>query len=233
MHASSQADNPYNFGTSQKSAKAAKRANLMGSNTEALSSKPAQHRSSMQDTTPEPLVESSPFDDFPVETFHSTLDEGLDDTPQSPSPPPTTADEPVPMADEPTPGAPALPHVCLLVHDTLRTINTFGIWREYSHCPSYDPDAFLQPEDLTNSNDNSTHTTSSINPDSLLPMEIPSSTSASSSFPPPWPFPNMTHFKLMSWVNNGHNQKSEAEVDKLVNDVILSSHFNQDDLTGF
>ncbi|PBK62344.1 hypothetical protein ARMSODRAFT_990468 [Armillaria solidipes] len=43
----------------------------------------------------------------------------------------------------------------------------------------------------------------------------------------------MTRFRLMSWANNGHNQKSEVEVDKLVNDVILSPHFNQDDLKGF
>ncbi len=34
----------------------------------------------------------------------------------------------------------------------------------------------------------------------------------------------------MKWVNNGNTQKSEAEVDKLVNDVLLSSHFNQEDL---
>ncbi len=140
---------------------------------------------------------------------------------------------PVPPAI-PNPEPPVNPQVRsvrLIVRDTVRTAaNIFGLWREYLHRPSYEPDAFMRPEDLMNHDDSGTSDIP--NPDSLLASETRASGSTS-SFPPPWPFTSMTRFSLMKWVNNGHTQKSEAEVDKLVNDVLLSPHFNQEDLKGF
>ena len=67
---------------------------------------------------------------------------------------------PDPLPEPPRPavqldnaGAPSLrilPHINLIVRDTFKTIlNSFGIWREYWHRPSYDPDAFVSVADLT------------------------------------------------------------------------------------
>ncbi|KAK0183720.1 hypothetical protein F5146DRAFT_1147315 [Armillaria mellea] len=132
--------------------------------------------------------------------------------------------EPIPSPTD-TPDTPADPTITGPQHVILL--------QEYPHHPSYDPNALFQPEDLFNFCNNSSQATP-INPDSLLNVEPPTVTPATSpSFAPPWPFANMTCFRLMLWANNGYNQKSEAKVDKLINNVILSPHFNQDNLKDF
>ncbi|KAG5634506.1 hypothetical protein H0H81_001709 [Sphagnurus paluster] len=59
---------------------------------------------------------------------------------------------PVPSVqpDKPSkPEAPLLPCVQLIVRDHLVTaLNVFGIWRDYPHRPSYDPDASISIADL-------------------------------------------------------------------------------------
>ncbi|KAG2060731.1 hypothetical protein BDR06DRAFT_1054389 [Suillus hirtellus] len=50
---------------------------------------------------------------------------------------------------------------------------------------------------------------------------------------PPHPFPNMTTYRLMTWMNSGSHHKSEAEVSRLVKDVIQADDFNARDLDGF
>ncbi|GLB45992.1 hypothetical protein LshimejAT787_5000020 [Lyophyllum shimeji] len=47
------------------------------------------------------------------------------------------------------------------------------------------------------------------------------------------PFLNATVFRLMSWFYSGSNMKSLAELDALVNDVILAEDFDPKDLEGF
>jgi len=43
----------------------------------------------------------------------------------------------------------AVQHVTLIVRNRFQTDpNTFGLWKEYLYQPSYDPDAFILPEDL-------------------------------------------------------------------------------------
>lgn len=47
------------------------------------------------------------------------------------------------------------------------------------------------------------------------------------------PFLNATVFRLMSWFYSGSNMKTLAELDALVNDVILADDFKISDLKGF
>jgi Plavaka transposase len=51
--------------------------------------------------------------------------------------------------------------------------------------------------------------------------------------PPPWPFANMSIFRLVQWMNSGGNQKSADEVNHLVNDVICAPDFDPTHLEGF
>jgi hypothetical protein len=50
---------------------------------------------------------------------------------------------------------------------------------------------------------------------------------------PPYPFPNRTIYRLMTWMTSGSHQKSQAEVTRLVKDVIQAEDFNPKDLDGF
>ncbi|KAJ7704598.1 hypothetical protein B0H17DRAFT_921234 [Mycena rosella] len=49
----------------------------------------------------------------------------------------------------------------------------------------------------------------------------------------PWPFRNMSIYRLMHWANSGSNSKSEAEVTRLVSEVIAAEDFRPSDLAGF
>jgi hypothetical protein len=57
------------------------------------------------------------------------------------------------------------------------------------------------------------------------------------SFPgvsgPPFPFANMSIYRLMTWMNSGSHQKSEIEVTRLVKDVLQAEDFDSKDLDGF
>lgn len=60
--------------------------------------------------------------------------------------------------------------------------------------------------------------------DAQMPIQSPK---------PPYPFPNMTTYRLMTWMNSGSHQKSETEVARLVKDVIQAQDFNASDLDDF
>lgn len=112
--------------------------------------------------------------------------------------------------------------VILHVRDSFRTaVNKFGILREYLHRPSYDPDVFVKLEDLANFRVLSESTT-------CLPDER-----LSYSFLPPWPFKNMSKYLLMNWHQTGSSQKTEAELNRLVKEVIGNPEFHPDDLADF
>jgi hypothetical protein len=51
--------------------------------------------------------------------------------------------------------------------------------------------------------------------------------------PPPWPFANMSIYRLMEWATTGSSRKSELEVNRLANEVIGAADFNPGDLSGF
>ena len=132
---------------------------------------------------------------------------------------------PDPLPEPPRPavqldnvGAPSqriLPRITLIVRDTFKTVlNSFGIWREYWHRPSYDPDAFVSVADLTRPH-SSSHSVES--PD-LLPDRG---------------YRNKSVSLLMNWQNDGDTTKSDGSVNKLVNEVLLHPDFQMSDLKGF
>lgn len=145
---------------------------------------------------------------------------------------PEVAPATVNEADEPrglslgTASSRRLPRVILIVRDTMKTaLNPFHLWREYLHRPSYDPDSFLPVDDLANVHESERRVNSNTGG-----TGEPTTTS---SLDPPWPFSNMSIWKLMRWLNSGSSMKSETEVNRLVNEVILQPDFSVDDLRGF
>ena len=115
-----------------------------------------------------------------------------------------------------------LPAVFLIVTDPLKiALNSFGLFRRYSFRPSHDPDAFVNPSDLSNL---VTYTP---------PPPPPPSTSREMNREPPWPFANMSIWRLMRWMNTGGNSKSEEEINRLADDVLNASDFRAKDLHNF
>ena len=115
---------------------------------------------------------------------------------------------------------PQLSTVYLMVTNPLKTaINAFGLFRHYLFHPSYDPDAIVDPGDLSNI---TTHT---------LPPPPPNPNGTDHN--PPWPFPTMSIWRLMRWMNSGSSSKSEGEVDNLVHNVLNARDFRVEDLRNF
>ncbi|KIK17419.1 hypothetical protein PISMIDRAFT_36034, partial [Pisolithus microcarpus 441] len=133
---------------------------------------------------------------------------------------------PVPVATDP-PAAQIIPCVILHVFDSFcSAFNVFSIAQEYRHHPSYNPNSFLSPKEMSNA---SSHMTVDSHAETI-PM------------PPPWPFQTMSVWRLMRWILSPHSfiqlytgskQKSEAEVSRLVSMVITADDFWPDDLQNF
>lgn len=117
-----------------------------------------------------------------------------------------------------------VPRVRLFVRDTFNTAMTkFGIWREYHHRPSYDPENGIALEDLAREPPLPQSDTPEPPTDPILSKEHPSYA----------PHPNLTTAMTMGWVNNGFNDKSAEQVNNLVHNVILHPDFHVADLRGF
>lgn len=134
--------------------------------------------------------------------------------------------EPAPVLPSHNAGAgPEIGHVqrvILIVRDHLiTTANSFGIWRDYPRRPTYDPDTTLSLEDLA------------VRPPSMPPINPMTQEDHSSAHPPYWPFANATIHRVMQWLNNGNNVKSESQLNEFVKTVIMSPNFLKDDLSGF
>jgi hypothetical protein len=99
----------------------------------------------------------------------------------------------------------------------------FGLSRQYPRRPSFEPDKFVPSSLLAKF--------------SPIPIEVQDTQgpdpSRGVSEPPPYPFQNMTIYRLMTWMNSGSHQKSQTEVMRLVKDVIQAKDFNQKDLDEF
>ena len=109
-----------------------------------------------------------------------------------------------------------LPTIYLMVTNPFKTaLNSFGLFRRYLFHPSHDPDAFVNPSDLSNLTIGTSH---------------PPSKLKETNRDPPWPFSNMSVWRLMRWVNTGSTSKSEGEVDRLITDVLNASDFQAEDL---
>jgi hypothetical protein len=124
----------------------------------------------------------------------------------------------LPETPVPAPPRPRLPMVYLMVTNPLTTaMNTFGVFQKYLFHPSYDPDSVVDPGELSN----------------LGPCVPPPPKSNTTDHEPPWPFPNMSVWRLMKWMNTGSRSKSEGEVTRLVNDVLTAPDFRVEDVNNF
>lgn len=110
--------------------------------------------------------------------------------------------------------------ILLMLADTLQTtINLFGLCRLYPRRPSFEPDKFVTSSLLAR-----TSPTAAQLEDIHTPPQV---------FAPPYPFANMTIYRLISWMNSGSSRVSESKVVSLVKDVILAGDFDHEDLQGF
>ena len=139
----------------------------------------------------------------------------------------------------PTPLVPVLPtaveqpsiirQVILHVFDSFHTqFNLWGIAREYRHCPSHDPDAFLSTKDLSNVTRSALE---QVGHDPSARQEGPSP--LRDNHTPPWPWANMLIWQVINWRLTGSTQKSSVEVNHLVHKVIQAEDFNILELDGF
>ncbi|KAG2159498.1 uncharacterized protein EDB93DRAFT_1075350, partial [Suillus bovinus] len=104
--------------------------------------------------------------------------------------------------------------VLLMLRDTLQTaFNSVGICRLYPHRPSFEPNRFIPSLLLANS----------------CPIIVQGTDSPSKIFLPPYPFPNMTIYHLMTWMSSRSHQKLENEV----YDVLQADNFDIKHLEGF
>lgn len=116
------------------------------------------------------------------------------------------------------PTRPRIQHVLLTLRDTLQSaFNSFGIFRFYPRRHSFEPSKFILSSLLAKS----------------CPIVVQGTGSEANVLPPPFPFPNTTVYRLMSWMNSGSHQKSEAEVQRLVKDVLQADDFDIKHLEGF
>ncbi|KIO10575.1 hypothetical protein M404DRAFT_129519, partial [Pisolithus tinctorius Marx 270] len=112
----------------------------------------------------------------------------------------------------------SLPQVILHVFDSFHTgFNGFGIAHQYKHQPSYDPECSLPAQDLSNPADN----------------DGASMVVSDTHHRPPWPWPNMSTWRLMAWQLTGNGEKSGAETTRLVHDILLANDFKLEDISGF
>lgn len=126
----------------------------------------------------------------------------------------------VPIATE----ASTARRVMLYVRDSFRTaVNTFGLGRDYNSRPSYDPEHDIRPEDLWQVKYRNV----------MASINAIQETRTGEDTKPPWPYPNMTVYRLMKWMITGHNRKSEKEITRLAREVINAPDFKADDLKGF
>jgi hypothetical protein len=110
--------------------------------------------------------------------------------------------------------------VLLMLRDTLQTtFNSFGLCRLYPRRPSFEPDQFISSMLLARTSPTTTNTEGTDSPAKV--------------FAPPYPFPNSTTYRLMSWVHSGSSRVSETKVLHLVRDVILAEDFDHMDLENF
>lgn len=123
--------------------------------------------------------------------------------------------------------APALTNVVrrvvLYVFDSFRTsLNQFGIGREYHHRPSYDPDAFVSIEQLSNITSNLPSLDKQDSTDHSGIPEVPSQS-------PPWPWRSMSIWRLMSWkMTSNSGLTSESQLTCLVRKVLKAKDFSLD-----
>jgi hypothetical protein len=115
-----------------------------------------------------------------------------------------------PLEEDEQPTA-VLPCLRLIVRNRLpvRTAtNSFGLLREYLYRLSFDPDSFVPEEDIYRVGGTDLGSPTLVHRNESVEM-------------------------LMNWKDSGTSTKSDAEVNRLVNDVLLDPNFKLEDLQGF
>ncbi|KAK6974093.1 GLOBIN domain-containing protein [Favolaschia claudopus] len=98
--------------------------------------------------------------------------------------------------------------------------NSYGLYKVFPHAPTRDPDQCISLDDLCISSD-------LLVPDKISDVMLTVPTA-------PWfPFLNATVARLMTWFHLGANLKSLAELDALVEDVLLQEDFDVAHLRNF
>jgi len=103
--------------------------------------------------------------------------------------------------------------------------NSLGIYRSYPTKPTFDPEESIGLESLC---DSPGLLSSDAHQSTSSPPSLSSSTGNIFA-----PFLNATTFRLMSWWYGGSGTKSTADLDRLVQDVILQADFNPKHLKDF
>lgn len=117
----------------------------------------------------------------------------------------------------PLPAQSRIRRVLLTLRDTLQTtFNSFGLCRSYPRRPSFEPNNFISSSSLAKS----------------CPTVV-QGTDSPAILPPPYPFSNMSIYRLITWMNSGSHQKSEGEVQRLVKEVLQADDFDVKHLDGF
>jgi len=109
--------------------------------------------------------------------------------------------------------------VTLIVRNWFQTApNTFGLWKEYLYWLSYDPDAFISPEDL-----HRPHTSAIVHHE-----EGAEEGTEEASL-----YSNTSSKLLMNWQNSFSSMKSNEETTCLVKSILLHPQFQLGNLVKF
>ncbi|KAJ3557650.1 hypothetical protein NM688_g1363 [Phlebia brevispora] len=112
--------------------------------------------------------------------------------------------------------------------------DAFGFFRKYHTKPVRDMDDEASPDPLTDSRNIARTSSEKLpEPDPLRSWGSTISKQIKSSVDWFAPFLNVTIFRLMYWVYTGSTSKSTGEIDRLVNEVLLSDDFDREHLRGF
>jgi len=107
----------------------------------------------------------------------------------------------------------------------------FGLFRSYISCPTYEPDEEIPLDSIC---DSEGFLVAKENSDNWRSVFGSRSSPVKSANPNSFgPFLGPTIFRLMNWFYDGSNMMSVAQLDKLVNEVILADDFDKADLKGF
>ena len=110
----------------------------------------------------------------------------------------------------------------------------FGVYRVYpGGRPSFTPDELYTISDSVGSSNISTIDPASMSRSWFSPFGPSLEAVTGLAVTSPAPFPNVSTLHLMSWFYSSSNTKSHAELDRLVNEVILAPDFLPADLVGF
>ena len=136
--------------------------------------------------------------------------------------------------EEPSAQAPTLGDRELASNAFQTLPDKFGVYRVYPNGrPSYTPDELYTISDSVGSANMSTNEPGDPTSRSWFSPFGPSLEAVTGVVAQSAPFANMSTLHLMSWFYSTSNTKSHAELDRLVNEVILSPDFSPAELFGF